>query len=77
MFNTKFAFCKCRYCPSGLSALFNCLKKLGERRLERMSAIRGRIVNSTRAGRRVFAKKARPTTRTLSATYISRGGGYL
>lgn len=42
-----------------------------------MSAVRGSIVNSTRAGRRVFAKKARPTTRTLSASYIVRGGGYL
>lgn len=42
-----------------------------------MSAIKGRIVNSTRAGRRVFAKKSRPTARTLSATFIARGGGYL
>lgn len=42
-----------------------------------MSATKGRIVNSTRAGRRVFAKKSRPNMRTLTATYIPRGGGYL
>lgn len=42
-----------------------------------MSATRGRPVYSTRAGRRVFAKKTRPNTRTLSAAYIQRGGGYL
>lgn len=42
-----------------------------------MSAIKGRIVNSTRAGRRVFAKKARPTRLTLANNYILRGGGYL
>lgn len=42
-----------------------------------MSAIRGSRINGTRSGRRVFAKKARPTVRTLSASFISRGGGYL
>lgn len=42
-----------------------------------MSSIKGRRVYSTRAGRRVFAKKARPTALTLSNTYIARGGGYL
>lgn len=39
--------------------------------------MKGRIVHSTRAGRRVFAKKARPTALTLRNNYISRGGGYL
>lgn len=42
-----------------------------------MSAVKGRIVNSTRAGRKVFAQKTRPSYRTLTATYIPRGGGYL
>lgn len=42
-----------------------------------MNAAKGRKVYSTRAGRRVFAKKARPTALTLSNTYIVRGGGYL
>ena len=39
--------------------------------------VKGRKVNTTRAGRRVFAQKARPTALTLSNTYIARGGGYL
>lgn len=39
--------------------------------------MRGKIIHSTRAGRRVFAKKTRPLMRTLTATYIPRGGGYL
>lgn len=39
--------------------------------------MKGKIVHSTRAGRRVFASKARPSVRTLSASFISRGGGYL
>lgn len=42
-----------------------------------MNAIYGKRVYSTRAGRRVFARKARPTALTLSNTYIARGGGYL
>ena len=42
-----------------------------------MSAVKGKIINCTRAGRRVFAKKAKPNFRNLSAVYISRGGGYL
>lgn len=37
----------------------------------------GRKVYTTRAGRRVFAKKARPTMMSLTNTYIPRGGGYL
>ena len=39
--------------------------------------MRGKIIHSTQAGRRVFAKKTRPSMRTLTATYIPRGGGYL
>ena len=42
-----------------------------------MRAVKGSIVHSTRAGRRVFAKKTRPSMRTLTSTYIPRGGGYL
>lgn len=42
-----------------------------------MRGIKGKPVYSTRAGRRVFASKARPTILTLSNTYIARGGGYL
>lgn len=38
---------------------------------------RGKIIHSTRAGRRVFAKKTRPSYRSLVAQYIERGGGYL
>lgn len=38
---------------------------------------RGRIVHSTRAGRRVFASKARPSIMSLRQMYIPRGGGYL
>jgi hypothetical protein len=39
--------------------------------------MKGRKVFTTRAGRRVFAQKARPTILTLSNSYIARGGGYL
>lgn len=34
-------------------------------------------VKMTRAGRRVFAQKARPTMASLRMSYIPRGGGYL
>ena len=36
-----------------------------------------RIVNMTRASRRVFAQKARPSISSLRQDYIPRGGGYL
>lgn len=36
-----------------------------------------RPVHMTRAGRRVFAKKARPSASTIRHDYILRGGGYL
>lgn len=36
-----------------------------------------RIVHMTRASRRVFAQKARPSVTSLRHTYIPRGGGYL
>lgn len=34
-------------------------------------------VKMTRASRRVFAKKARPSISSLRSAYIPRGGGYL
>lgn len=34
-------------------------------------------VRSTRASRRVFAQKARPSINSLRMAYIPRGGGYL
>lgn len=42
-----------------------------------MSAVKGKIINSTRAGRRVFAMKSRPSKYSLTTFYIPRGGGYL
>lgn len=37
----------------------------------------GRKVHMTRAGRRVFAQKSRPSLFSLRTMYIPRGGGYL
>ena len=34
-------------------------------------------VNPTRASRRVFAQKARPSMQSVRMAYIPRGGGYL
>lgn len=42
-----------------------------------MTASRGRIIRNTRAGRRIFALKARPSMRNLTSIYVQRGGGYL
>lgn len=39
--------------------------------------VKGKPVYSTRAGRRVFAQKSRPSVAMLRNTYIPRGGGYL
>ncbi len=36
-----------------------------------------RAVRSTRASRRVFAQKSRPTITSLRMAYIPRGGGHL
>lgn len=36
-----------------------------------------KIVSSSRAARRVFAQKARPSIATLRHDFIFRGGGYL
>lgn len=36
-----------------------------------------KIRNMTKASRRVFAKKARPSTMSVRMAYIPRGGGYL
>ena len=42
-----------------------------------MFGVRGRSLSGSRAVRRVFAKKSRPSIRNLSSIYIMRGGGYL
>lgn len=36
-----------------------------------------KAVHMTRGGRRVFAKKARPSVNSLRQQFILRGGGYL
>lgn len=36
-----------------------------------------RAVHMTRAGRRVFAQKSRPSMVNLRQSFVPRGGGYL
>lgn len=42
-----------------------------------MFGVKGIMRRSTRASRRIFAKKTMPSRRMLTATYVPRGGGYL
>lgn len=39
--------------------------------------MKGRRVSSSRASRRIFAKKTQPSRASLIHSYLERGGGYL